>query len=387
MPQASRSLVAPLVVALALTASTLAAVESGERSADQRLAANASRPVDIVVLLDTSGSMDDLLDATRARIWDVINTLGRLMPTPELRVGLLSYGTERSDADAGWIVLDSDLSDDLDGVYGALMALTTAGGEEYVGRALYEAIERMDWSRDPEALRIIFVAGNESADQAVDQHDFREAARLAVAEGIIVNALYAGNRDQGVVEQWPEVARHGHGNFSAIDPERSTIQIATPQDDALLALNARLNDTYLPYRPDGARGLANQVAQDSNASRLGVQSCSARIVAKGSALYTNASWDLVDATQKGVVDLARMHPEDLPAEMREMSDEQRTAHVERKRAAREAIQLEIQELSAARERFIKDTLARERMARGLDEAMKTSLLEQAKGKGFTCDGC
>ena len=45
-----------------------------------------TRPVDVVVMLDTSGSMEDLLDATRARVWDVVNELGRMKPTPELRV-------------------------------------------------------------------------------------------------------------------------------------------------------------------------------------------------------------------------------------------------------------------------------------------------------------
>ena len=27
-------------------------------------------------------------------------------------------------------------------------------------------------------------------------------------EGIIINALYAGNREQGVVEKWHEIAQH-----------------------------------------------------------------------------------------------------------------------------------------------------------------------------------
>ena len=57
--------------------------------------AQETRPVDVVVMLDTSGSMENLLDATRARVWDVVNELGRMKPTPELRVGLVSFGTGR----------------------------------------------------------------------------------------------------------------------------------------------------------------------------------------------------------------------------------------------------------------------------------------------------
>ena len=49
------------------------------------------RAVDVVICLDTSGSMEDLIDAARARVWDVIGELARMQPTPELRVGLLTF--------------------------------------------------------------------------------------------------------------------------------------------------------------------------------------------------------------------------------------------------------------------------------------------------------
>ena len=97
------------------------------------------RAVDVVIVLDTSGSMEDLIDAARARVWDVIAELARMKPTPELRVGLLTFGTEAGGADAGWIVLHADLTNDLDAIYASLMALTIEGGEEFVGRAINTA--------------------------------------------------------------------------------------------------------------------------------------------------------------------------------------------------------------------------------------------------------
>lgn len=275
-------------------------------------AAESYRAVDIVISLDTSGSMEPLLDSVRARIWDVVGELSRLTPTPKLRVGLLTYGTDRGRAEDGWVVVETDLTDDLDSVYARLMALTTSGGEENVGRALYAAVDEMSWSPDWDALRVVFVAGNESANQGQETFDLRDAATRARADDILVNALYAGAREQGMAEGWPAVAQHGEGNFSAIDPETGTIQIPTPQDETLLELNRRLNTTYLPYGPRGEAGLANQQAQDRNASRLGVQSCSSRIVAKGTALYTNASWDLVDAALEDDFRWSLVHDDDLP---------------------------------------------------------------------------
>ena len=46
--------------------------------------AQETRPVDVVVMLDTSGSMENLLDATRARLWDVVNEVGSIqIATPQ----------------------------------------------------------------------------------------------------------------------------------------------------------------------------------------------------------------------------------------------------------------------------------------------------------------
>jgi hypothetical protein len=344
-----------------------------------------SRAVDVVICLDTSGSMKDLLDATRARIWDVVNELARMKPTPALRVGLLTFGTGAATEREGWIVQHLDLTDDLDAVYAALTSLTIGGSEEYVGRVLDTALDGMRWSRDVDALRVIFVAGNESADQGADSHDFRVAARAARERGIIVNALYAGNREQAVVELWPEVARGGEGNFSAIDPSSGTIQIATPQDERLLELNAKLNTTYVPYGARGQDGLANQIAQDGNASRLGVESCSSRIVAKGGALYSNQSWDLVDAAGAEGFDWDSLQVADLPPELQSMTREQQTAFVDAQRARRESIQAEIQRLSVERETFVRSALTAQ--AASLGYAMRQAIREQALAKGFTCDGC
>jgi len=349
--------------------------------------AQETRPVDVVVILDTSGSMQDLLDAARARVWDVVNELGRMKPTPELRVGLVSFGTDLATEEQGFIVQHLDLSDDLDQVYAELMGLTIGGGTELVGRALNEALDNMSWSGDYDALRVVFIAGNESADQGVEDIDFRLAARAMGDRDIIINSLFAGYRDQGVAEKWHEVAQAGKGNFSAIDPSMGSIQIAAPQDERLLELNGMLNMTYVPYGERGHDGLANQIAQDSNASRLGVQSCSSRIVAKGGALYNNASWDLVDKTLEEGFEWDTISVADLPEEMQPMTAEERIAFIEVRRGKRESIQSEIQSASAAREEFAKKAIAKRIGQSGLGETMRKVIREQAMAKGFTCDGC
>ena len=57
--------------------------------------AGQRRPVDLVICLDTSGSMTALIDSARAKLWEVINELAQADPTPRLRVGLLTYGSPK----------------------------------------------------------------------------------------------------------------------------------------------------------------------------------------------------------------------------------------------------------------------------------------------------
>ena len=346
-------------------------------SASEEESAGGHAAIDVVICLDVSGSMQDLLDAVRIRVWDVVAELWRLEPDLELRVGLLAYGSGSRRPEDGWMAVESDLSHDLDHVYGALMEVEVGGDEELVAQAITTAVETMAWSPSPEALKILFVAGNEPLfTDAAGERALTDALELAESRGVIVNALYAGERDQALSERWGVLADLGRGNFSAIDPHSSRIQVPTPQDEALIELNDQLNRTYLPYGPSGRDGFANQVAQDTNATRLGVESCSSRIVAKGSAFYDNASWDLVDATLKEGFRWSSLTDEDLPEEMRPMALEERRAYVKEKRRQRESIQQAIQELSAEREAFLRQARDDREDSSGLGETLFEAIRAQ-----------
>ncbi len=350
---------------------------------------NDRRPIDLVICLDTSGSMTQLIDSARAKLWDIVNELAKAQPMPELRVGLLTYGTpENSSAAAGWVVRQTDLTSDLDTVYSKMMAMRTSGGDEFVGWVLNDALKTMSWSTDMAALRLIFVAGNESADQAADTFNFRVICDQARSKGITINSIYAGGRDQGVNEKWEELGRHGGGIYQHIDMEKGTVQIATPQDVVLQKLNIELNATYVPYGKHGATGCANQWRQDGNAQQMGAQSEASRVAAKASALYSNAFWDLVDACKQKQVTIGELKDEDLPENMRKMSAGERQAYIDGMATARAAVQKEIAEANIARQKYIEEEMKkRGETTSSLDEALLKALREQAAKMGFKFDGC
>src|SRR5258705_2711251 len=94
------------------------------------------RAVHLAICLDTSGSMDGLIDEARQKIWSIVNDLALATPTPRLRIALLTYGNDGHDAERGWVAVDAPFTEDLDTVSAQLFALKTNGGTELVARVL-----------------------------------------------------------------------------------------------------------------------------------------------------------------------------------------------------------------------------------------------------------
>ncbi len=339
--------------------------------------------VDLAICLDTSSSMNGLINAARTQLWDMVNTLAAAEPQPIFRVALYEYGNVGLAAETGWVRRVLGLTDDLDTVYKELMALGTNGGNEYVARVVTCATEDLEWSADRNALKIIVVAGNEAATQD-PQIRHVDAARQAIGAGIVVNTIFCGDRAHGLQTGWAEVAQAADGTYAAIDQDR-TFAVATPVDGRLTELGRLLNETYVPYGAAGREGAANQVAQDANAAHVAPAAAAQRAVAKSSGLYTNARWDLVDASRNTDFVLADVPAADLPEEMRTMTPAERRDHLERLGERRRNIQAEIQELAKEQRRFIEAERARraDKADASLDAALRESLTAQAEARGFT----
>jgi hypothetical protein len=366
-----RKLTALVAMAMACTA------HAGNNNQQQ----DQKRHVDLVIALDISGSMDGLIDSARQKLWDVVNLLAQAKPTPVLRVGLIAYGSPNFPAQSGYVNIESPLTTDLDSIYSKLFALRTNGGDEYVARAVRVGTREMQWSQDQNALKIIFVAGNEPANQ-----DPLIAVETAVNEAkekhIFVNTIYCGYETAGEATGWRQVAALGGGKFAAID-QNHTVAIATPMDDELNRLSGELNKTYIAYGSTGRAHAENQAAQDKNAQSAGGYVAATRSAAKASPMYSNEEWDLVDAKKKGKK-VADMPAAELPAPVAALPPEKRDAFVQEKAKEREKIQKQIADVNAKREAYIKAERAKKAKpgAKALDDALGESIRTEATSQGF-----
>jgi hypothetical protein len=345
--------------------------------------------IDVVLCLDVSSSMDDLLDSAKVKLWDLVNELGTVRPTPRLRVGLYSYGHRDYDARKGWVRKEVDLTDDLDTVYKKLSGLRIAGrgNDEYVARVCRDALVEQKWSADKKALKLIFVCGNEPADQDKEV-TLESVAKMAVAQDVIINTIYCNwsSAVAGEVEGWQNLAKKAEGRFARIDMKKGTVAVATPHDKQLEELGAKLNTTYVAYGLKEVREAKarNQSAQDANAAMF--YAGAGRAISKASGLYRNADWDLVDRLKDDPkFDVAKVPESELSDALKKMKPAERVEHVKKKLAEREAIQKEITELSKKRTEYLQQETKKSAKLgdKAFDEAVRGALRDQARAKGFT----
>jgi hypothetical protein len=351
---------------------------AGNAGADTTTGNAVRRDVDLVIALDVSGSMDGLIESAKQRLWDIANELAQARPTPNLRVAILSYGNPGYGEQTGFVRVDRPFTADLDAVNATLFAFQTDGGDEYVARAIQTSLDVLDWSKDANALKIIFVAGNESAEQD-PRLSLERATGEAARRGIVVNAIYCGGDGDSEARGWQRVAASTNGLYASIDQNAAAVaNVATPFDARLAALNDELNGTFVAFGSSGERGQANQVEQDRNAAALSPAALASRTVTKSGALY-RSDWDLVGAVQGGKT-LAEIPADELPAELKALPPAEREAYVQAKAERRAELQREIGALAAERSEFIAE---QQTDSRGLDAAILDGIREVAAGKGFS----
>lgn len=339
------------------------------------------RPVDLVICLDVSGSMEGLINAARQNLWAVTNELATLQPTPQLRVALLTFGCTAYDPETGWVRRETGFTTDLDTVSQKLFALTTNGGEEYVARVMQTALQ-LDWSSDPQALKLLFVAGNEAATQD-PLVDGPAQSRAAIAQGIVVNTIFCGSPVHADAAGWREVSKLADGQFATIQKDDAVV-ITTPLDAALAELSAAINTTYLAYGREGSAWAANQSAQDSNAAGMNSAAAAQRCQTKATGLYFNSHWDLVDACRDPKFRLEDLKKDELPEALRSLPIAELRKQVAAHLQKRTELQKKIEALGQERDAYV---LAERRKlgAAGkamFDEVVLEAVRQQAEVRGF-----
>ena len=331
--------------------------------------------VEVVFALDTTGSMDGLIDGAKRKIWSIASYIAGAQPKPELRVGLVAY----RDLGDAYVTRFFDLSDDMDVVFKHLSSFRADGGgdtPEHVAKALHDAVERTSWSQDGQVLKIVYLVGDAPPHtDYTDGYDYKAIARKAARMGIRVNTILCGDDPEAKVA-WLDIAHAGRGEYASIAQSGGVARVTTPYDDKLAELNRRLVGTALGYGAHRAEVAAKTAAAASG--DVAIAADRAAFAAK-KGLAVSGEGELLNDVASGKATLGAMPAASLPAPMQAMSPGEQRAYVAGKQAERTKVIDEINAIAGKRDAFLKKEAARPGRAAGFDDEVRRSISKEASG--------
>ncbi len=353
---------------------------------DRHITTNAHPKVDVVFVLDTTGSMGGLIQTAKEKIWSIATTMASAQQTPEIRIGLVAY-RDRGDSYVTKLV---DLSADLDSVYATLMDFEANGGgdtPESVNQALYDAVHNMSWSQDDQAYQVIFLVGDAPPHMDYNEVRYPEIVTAALDKGIVINTIQCGEIPT-TVEPWTQIASLSHGEFFQVEQAGGAVAFTTPYDKAIAELSAKLDDTRLYYgsEEDKKKMHAKVAATEklhegsSFASRARRGVFNASVGGRTNLLGDN---ELVAAVASGAVDLDELEEDALPEALKPMAPAEQEAFVAELANKRADLQQQIQELSQDRDGYLaKKVEEAGGLKSSLDQRLYDAVREQAGVAGL-----
>jgi hypothetical protein len=301
------------------------------------------REVEVCFVLDTTGSMQSMIDAAKEKIWFIANEIVAAPSKPVARFCLIGF-RDRGDA---YVTRRFDLTADLDAIYRELLAFQADGGgdtPEAVNQALFEAVELTRWSNAPEVLRVIFLVGDAPPQRYEGEPQYGEIAALARRRGILINPVLCGSDDEAR-RTWRSIAGASAGESAELGDTVAVMRVETPLDQDLASLSYRLGASLVPYGDDAAR--TRLLEAEATARTLDDAGSADRMAYKSRAAPGTA--DLIDALDSGALAPAAIERDKLPDGLRSMNESELLTHLETVRSERAELKRVIAALVAERE--------------------------------------
>ena len=350
--------------------------------------ANAKPAVEVAFVLDTTGSMAQLIEGAKRKIWSIATTIVDENPGADIRMGLVAY----RDIGDEYVTKRIELTADIQDLYARLLELRARGGGDWpesVNEALHESITKLSWTQGPEVSRIIFLVGDAPPhmDYAQDVK-YPEALKIARERDIVVNAVQAGEA-RDTMRVWREIAQMGGGQYIPIPQDGGKIVvIETPFDVEIIELQEKLNGTVIPYGPRYKRSSVEEKTRQIAAARTASAPIAAdmagylnkRAKARGGGEAITGDGDLVADVAAGRQALSAVKEDELPDNLRVMKPEERQNLITKQAVERTALTARMTELVKKRDAFIAEQQKKQpaRTADSFDRVVQGTLKAQIK---------
>jgi hypothetical protein len=347
-----------------------------------------AKNVEVLFVLDTTGSMSGLIDGAKQKIWSIATKIAQAQPAPELRMGLIGYRDRGDD----YVTTRTDLTDDLDAVYEKLMAFRARGGgdtPESVNEALFEAIERTDWSSDDDTLRLVFLVGDAPPKMNYDDDiKYTATCKIAREKNIRINTILAG-RAQDTAQHWNTIADLAHGRYAQIEHDSGVQHAATPYDDDIAKLDREYASLMIDYgdratklRQAERRDRGSKIASASSPEAAADRALYNQTAAGGSNVY--GEQELVSDLLGGRIAYDEVKAEELPEALQSKSEDELRALIEKNAARRAEIKAQLADLAAKRAAHQAQAL-KDAPSDSFDTQVLITLSQQGATIGLTFD--
>ncbi|MGL1919804.1 MAG: VWA domain-containing protein [Hyphomicrobiales bacterium] len=341
--------------------------------------------IEVVFVLDTTGSMGGLLEGAKAKIWHIASEIQNAKSDVEVRIGLIAY-RDRGDT---YITKHFSITSDIHSIYADLLEFQAGGGgdaPESVNQALYEAVKQQDWSRENDTLRTIFLVGDAPPKMNYkDDIKYMQTVKLAKEKDIIINTILAGN-SQKTKQVWQEIAQNANGAFSQIAQDGNVQIVSTPYDEQIQELNIQLNSTVILYGNQKEKKSAQKVldsivmAKPAASSDMATYNFSREIKSR----VISGKGDLLQELEVKNENVAELSNDKLPDNMKSMNVDERKAYINEMQEKRSTIQTKIDDLVKQRITY-KDAELKKLSADdqdSFDQNLVTIIREQAASKNI-----
>jgi len=192
------------------------------------------RSLDLVFVVDCTGSMQPFLDATRQAVTQISTRIRSLNPRPDLALGLVAY--RDWDRESGFAAMYWDLEKDPEKFLYLISNLCAAeGGDvpEAVYEGLFAAITKTSWRGGGLSDRIIVLVGDcpahEPGEVGSQGYSRNQVVELAAQKNIRIFSLAVGGYEELPTRQqrwaqFADLARRRGGSIYPVEQEAQLVQ-------------------------------------------------------------------------------------------------------------------------------------------------------------------
>jgi hypothetical protein len=171
----------------------------------------ATPRLDVLFLLDATGSMGDEIGQIQQTIVSIAERIDQIQPRPELRFALVSYRDRGDD----YVTRVDDFTTDVAAFQQQLLNTRADGGgdePESLNEGLHAATQRVSWADNAVRLSFLVADAPPHLDYAQD-YDYGREAQVAVSKGIKVYTIAASNTSDEAEYVMRQISQQTLGHF------------------------------------------------------------------------------------------------------------------------------------------------------------------------------